>query len=188
MRTVRYNVAVSLDGFIAPPDESTSWIVDDNSVDIPALHSEFGAVVMGRKTYDTINTLAADDGFNPLRNRPKESVLVISRTLNPDEHTNVTIVKDNYIERIREIRQGEGKDIWIMGGGWLAAECLDAEVLDTIEAAIMPVVLRDGFKLLTEKRGRGSEYTLKLRKAETLEKSGILMAYYDVSYNDGGSK
>lgn len=39
MGRIRYNVATSLDGFIASPDGTTDWIVDDASIDFAALYA-----------------------------------------------------------------------------------------------------------------------------------------------------
>ena len=50
-RRVRYQVAVSLDGFIAGPNGEHDWIVMDPAIDFAALFKEFDTAVMGRKTY-----------------------------------------------------------------------------------------------------------------------------------------
>ena len=59
-RRVRYQVAVSLDGFIAGPNGEADWIVMDPSIDFAALYNEFDTAVMGRKTYEA--GLAMIDG------------------------------------------------------------------------------------------------------------------------------
>ena len=51
-RRLRYQVAMSLDGFIARPDGSYDWLISDPSIDFGALYKEFDAAVMGRKTYE----------------------------------------------------------------------------------------------------------------------------------------
>ncbi|KAI9150291.1 hypothetical protein HJFPF1_10050 [Paramyrothecium foliicola] len=177
MRPLRYNVAVSLDGFIAPPNESTDWIVEDTSIDFDALYAEFDVYVMGRKTYEIFAAMGTQ---NPLVGRPKESLIVISRQLDATQHTDITILRDGYIDLIRELKQEDGRGIWLMGGGWLATECLEAGLLDTIEAAIMPVVLGQGYKLITE-IGQKPSYKLTLQKADTLQ-TGIILSSYKVSY------
>lgn len=55
MAQIIYNVAMSLDGFISPPDESSSWIVPDRSIDFQALYNRFDVFLMGRKTHDAIS-------------------------------------------------------------------------------------------------------------------------------------
>lgn len=49
-RRLRYQVAVSLDGFIARPKGRYDWIVMDSAIDFTALYREFDTAVMGRKT------------------------------------------------------------------------------------------------------------------------------------------
>ena len=51
-RRLRYQVAMSLDGFIAGPNGEYDWIVMDPSIDFRALYGEFDTAVMGRKTYE----------------------------------------------------------------------------------------------------------------------------------------
>lgn len=177
---LRYNVATSLDGFIAPSNESTEWIVEDSTIDFNALYASFDAFVMGRKTYEIISS---DPNYNLLGGRPKESVVVISRSLDEKDHPGITILKDGYIEHLRMMKKKPGQGIWLMGGGWLATECLDAGLLDAIDAAIMPVILGSGFKLFTE-WSRGTSYQLTPSSLEKLD-SGILVAKYTVAYDKG---
>ena len=53
-KLLRYQVAVSLDGFIAGPNGEYDWIVMDPSIDFAALYKEFDTAVMGRKTYELL--------------------------------------------------------------------------------------------------------------------------------------
>ncbi|CAI6014379.1 unnamed protein product [Clonostachys chloroleuca] len=174
---LRYNVAQSLDGFIAPRDESTSWIVPDESIDFDALHESFDYYIMGRRTWDVMCTLEP----NPCLKKRPGSVLVISRTLKQQDHPNITILGEGYIDVIRQLKERHGKGIWLMGGGWLAAECLEAKLLDAVDVAVMPVLLGDGFKMV-EGCLSGSCYKLELQSSERLYNSGILMTRYQVVY------
>ncbi|KAM7200404.1 Dihydrofolate reductase-like domain containing protein [Naviculisporaceae sp. PSN 640] len=196
-RLVRYNVAMSLDGFIAPPDESTDWIVPDPTIDFTKLYQEFDTFVMGRKTYETMCSLGGDGEKllfgDPERPRPRENIIVLSRHLKPQDHSRVTILKDGFVERLSKLKSedaadGKKKDIWVMGGAWLASACMDAGLLDVVEAAIMPVVLRHGFTLFTspshlEKHKEAARTTrLRLCGSEQLSQSGIIMTRYEVVY------
>lgn len=182
MATLRYNVACSLDGFIAPPDESTDWIVHDPSIDFAKLYAEFDAYVMGRKTYEAVTA----PGYpNPLQGKSKDAVVVVSRTMKPEDHPSITIIGEGHVEHIRQLKQRMHRDIWLMGGSQLAADCLDAGLLDSVETAIMPVVLRSGYRLIAETSGGPSGfYQLHQRSLENLQKSGILMVRYDVVYKE----
>ena len=51
-RLLRYQVAMSLDGFIAGPNGEYDWIASDKSFDWAAFLSQFDTLLMGRKTYE----------------------------------------------------------------------------------------------------------------------------------------
>ena len=52
MRRVRYNVAASLDGFIAGPSGEFDWIPADPAVDFAALFARVDTILVGRRTYE----------------------------------------------------------------------------------------------------------------------------------------
>ena len=51
MRQVRYQVAMSLDGYIAGPGGESDWIVMDPEIDFDALTRGFDTLLMGRNTF-----------------------------------------------------------------------------------------------------------------------------------------
>lgn len=179
MRRLRYNVAMSLDGYIGPPDGSTAWITSDPSIDFNALYAEFDTFVMGRKTYEELRRMGDE---KPLSNYPASKILVVSRTLVPEENPNVTIIRDDFLSEIKR-RKGEcGKDIWLFGGGELLGACLDAKLVDTIEVAIIPTLLRGGVRMVSELEEGASllGQTLEAVSVNKLEASGIFMCVYKV--------
>ena len=50
---IRYQVAASLDGYIAAPNGEHDWIVMDPDIDFGALFAQFDTFIMGRKTFET---------------------------------------------------------------------------------------------------------------------------------------
>jgi dihydrofolate reductase len=54
MRRVRYNVAASLDGYIAGPQGEFDWIPMDPSVDFASLFANVDTVLLGRRSYDAV--------------------------------------------------------------------------------------------------------------------------------------
>ena len=180
MGKLRYNAATSLDGFIASPDGTTDWIIDDSSIDFEALYSEFDTFVMGRKTYEVMMSFGEK---NPLSNRPKESVIVVSRTMKGEGFPNSTVIGEDVVDAIRILKDGKGRDIWLMGGGRLARLCLEAGLVDHIEAAIMPVILGSGIKMIAEgNKVVSNSYKLELEHSQKLDQSGILLTGYKVTY------
>lgn len=180
MRRIRYNAATSLDGFIASPDGSTDWIVQDNSIDFDALYAEFDIYIMGRKTYEAVTSYS---DANPLATKPKEDVIVISRNMKQENHPNISILCDDFIDIIRGLKAQGGRDIWFMGGGQLATPLLQAGLIDVVEVAVMPAIIGKGVKMIAESDNASETvYKLDLLSVEKLDKSGIVMLRYAVRY------
>lgn len=140
MRRVRYQVACSLDGFIAGPRDDFDWITPEPTFDFDALNAQFDTLLMGRRTYEVVR--AAGEEF-----RGKE-VIVASRTLDPADHPGIEVVAEGLEERVRALRGGSGGDIWLYGGGELFARLLDWGLVDTVEPAVIPILLGDGVPFL----------------------------------------
>ncbi|KAF2014561.1 riboflavin biosynthesis protein RibD domain-containing protein [Aaosphaeria arxii CBS 175.79] len=186
MRRLRYNVAVSLDGFIASPDGTTDWIVEDTSIDFAALYASFSTFVMGRKTYETMQAYGEQ---NPLRAMTRDALIVVSKSMKAEEHPEVTIVAERVEEFVEQLKGAAGsgggvaRDIWLFGGGQLATCLLNAGLVDTVETAIMPVLIGEGVKMVGGSAAGDKKTTMKLSLESTrrLSGSGILMCTYLVA-------
>jgi dihydrofolate reductase len=161
---------VSLDGFIAGPNGEYDWIVMDPSIDFAALFKEFDTAVMGRKTYEVM-TAAGGHGA-----MPGLDVVVFSRTLPAAKHRGVRIINDDPRDIVAALKAKPGGDIWLFGGGVLFRALLDAGLVDTVEVAVIPVLLGAGIPLLPP----GASTKLILTDQKTLPASGILALAYSV--------
>ena len=86
MRRLRYNVAMSLDGFIAGPRGEYDWITPDSGIDFAALYRQFGTLLMGRLTYDAMRAKGMSAKGMGMK------AFVVSTTLKPEQHPDVTII------------------------------------------------------------------------------------------------
>ena len=139
MRPVRYGMGMSLDAFIADPEGGTGWMVMDKEYDQRAFFDSIDTVLMGRKTFE----VAGKRPFPGLR------TYVFSRTLRPDDFPGVTIVSaEDAASTVAALRAEEGKDIWLGGGGELARSLLAADLVDTVEVGLNPILLGQGVPFL----------------------------------------
>jgi dihydrofolate reductase len=171
MRTVRYHVAMSLDGYIAGPKGEFDWIVQDPDIDFAALFARFDTFLMGRRTFEIMP-----------RNKKKKkkgdpTTYVFSRTLRQEDYPEVTIVADQIAETVSELRRQDGKDIWLFGGGELFRSLLAAGLVDAVEVAIIPVLLGGGIPMLPVPSPMA---TLKLTEQKVYKTSGIVILSYAV--------
>ena len=170
MKRLRYQVAVSLDGFIAGPNGEYDWIVGDPSIDFGGLFKEFDTAVMGRKTYEVLTAQGGNGTLTGLE------VVVFSRSLPPKTAKGIRITKDDASDVVATLKKQPGRDIWLFGGGVLFRSLLDAGLVDTVEVALMPVLLGSGIPLLPP----GALTKLELVDRKVLPASGIVFLSYRV--------
>lgn len=171
MQKIRYNVAMSLDGYISGPNGEADWIVPDPEVDFVALWAQFDTGLMGRKTYDAAKLRLGEAAFQGMK------VAVVSRTMTQSEYPKISVISEMTRERIGSLRDQATKDIWLFGGGELFRSLLEMGEVDMVEVSIMPILLGNGVKLLPSP---AVQKTLKLANQKTY-RSGIITLEYEVS-------
>ena len=175
MKRIRYQVACSLDGFLAGPGDEIDWIPPEPAFDFEALQSQFDTFLMGRRTYEVARALG--ETFQGKR------VVVASRSLRPEDHPAVEVVAEGLEARVRELRGEDGLDIWLFGGGELFGHLLALDLVDTVELALVPVLLGSGVPVL-----QGGEARRRLElKGHRAYPGGMILAEYEVvPEGDGG--
>jgi dihydrofolate reductase len=169
VRRIRYLVAASLDGYIAGPKGEADWIIADPEVDFGAIWKRFDTFLIGRKTFEAMaRTKRAEV--------PGMKIYVFSRTLRQGDFPGVTIVAEKAEQIVAELRAQPGKDIWLFGGGLLFRSLAEAGCVDTVEVAVVPVLLGGGIPLLPPPANR---VKLKLI-GHKVYKTGIVALEYEM--------
>ncbi len=145
------------------------WIIDDPTIDFDALLRQFDTLVMGRGTYATMQAAGLTPAGMGMQG------FVVSTTLRPEDCPGVTVVSGDVTRTIRDLKGQAGKDIWLYGGGVLFRSLLDAGLVDTVEVAVIPVLLGSGIPVVPE----GRRCSLRLTES-TARASGIVMTKYAV--------
>jgi dihydrofolate reductase len=82
-------------------------------------------------------------------------------------------------------RNATDKDIWLMGGGIVARDFLDAGLVDAMTLTVIPVLLGDGIRLFPARSGDAEAWTLVGTKTN---KSGALVVRYERAGSVAGAR
>jgi len=151
-----YYAAMSLDGYIADPEENLEWLTAfegggsavENAASVAAAYPAFmagiGSMVMGSKTYE----FALGEDW-PCEEMP---VWVYTRRDLPRiEGANLRFAAGDVADLHPEILHAAGgKDLWVIGGGDLASQYVAAGLLDLVRVTVVPVVLGAGLPLFAK--------------------------------------
>lgn len=156
MRKLVYYVAVSIDGYIAGPNgeidfyplgaDMADWMSTEYPETVPThVRQQVGmtdvpnktldTIVMGRSTYTPATQIGISDPYEHLK------TYVVSTTLGGVEEP-VILHSGDPLELIRDLKQQDGLDIYLAGGGKLAGSVLPE--IDELVIKSYPVVAAAG--------------------------------------------
>jgi dihydrofolate reductase len=145
MRRLKYQVAVSADGYLLEPDDGFEIYPsqDDPEQYLHSLHA-YGIVLMGRCAYEAAQQAGHDDPY------PHLMSYVFSRTQDAFAHPRVEMVRESAESWVRRIKACPGKDICLAGGARLAASLFKAGLIDEVVLKLYPMMRGSGQKLLSD--------------------------------------
>ncbi len=170
-RKVILDIATSLDGYIAKPDDNLDFlsIVEQPSQDYG--YADFiktiDTVIIGRKTYDKVLTFGI-----PFPHADKKT-FVITRTPRP-QTGNIVFYTESIKDLVLKLKSEKGKNIFVDGGAELVNEMMKHDLIDEFVISIIPIFIGSGIQLF--KQGR-PEARLKLVNSAHFEK-GLVQLHY----------
>jgi dihydrofolate reductase len=171
VRKVTFGGANSLDNYLARADNAVDWLMwgEEAAAVMADFWKTIDTVLMGRKTYEVALRSGQGDGAYP-----GVQTYVFSRTLKEGPNGGVTIVSGDAGEFVRDLKQRDGKDICLMGGGELARSLFEAGLIDEIGFNIHPVLLGSGIPLF---HPMSRQIDLDLRECRAFKNGCVLVSY-----------
>ena len=191
MTRTQYYCAMSLDGFIAESDDTIAWLTGyqgsyegPDAVPMKGTYDEFydgvGALVTGSVTYEWVV-----DRISEWPYPGKPCWVLTSRDLpKPDgEDVDVRFARGAVRDLYGEMTESAGeRTLWVVGGGNVASQFADEELLDEVIATVVPVVLGTG-KPLFDRRLPGE--TMRLKGTRAFD-NGMVELRYEIDRGSSG--
>lgn len=177
MRKLVSYIAISLDGKIADAEGEVGWLdtinhPEDEDYGYASFMETIDTTVMGNTTYQQV--LGFDMPF-PYKEQ-KNYVFTRNRDLKEDEYA--TFITSDHAKRLKEIKQEQGKDIWLIGGGEVNTLCLQASFLDEMIVHVMPFIVGKGIPIFSDAE---LMQHLELTSSKVYS-SGVMELRYKVNY------
>lgn len=173
MRKISLFIAASLDGYIAKPNDDLSFLklVEKEGEDYgyAKFTETIDTLIIGRRTYDyvlkEIGPAHYDNG--------QRDIYVITRTERPPVGRTI-FYTGNIKELGKQLKSGEGKNIYCDGGAEIINELLKNDLIDEFIISVIPILLGKGTRLFQDGR---PEQELEFIEAKTFE-TGLVQLHY----------
>ncbi len=166
MRDLTYFVAVSLDGYIAAPDDTfdafplqgdhIDWIIENWTDTLPGIGLDMLGMKADNSIFDTAvmgwGTLAAGfphDVYDPYPHLRSYVVTHHPEREVPGDTGGLTLTDEDPVALVRRLKQEDGGGIWLCGGGLLASSVVDE--IDRMVLKVNPILLGDGKRLFAQR-------------------------------------
>ncbi|UPK66566.1 dihydrofolate reductase family protein [Chitinophaga filiformis] len=185
MRKVILNLAVTLDGFIEGPNGEIDWcITDDGPGSEEGITSHFNeflaridTIFYGRLSYDLWGQYQPAADASLAEKKLWESVHSKNKyvfSTQQNESDDAVYITSDIADRVNELKDRPGKDIWLYGGAKLITTFVNLGLVDNYLLAMHPVILGGGKPLFSDLKSRTD---LKLRRTVTSTSGVILLDY-----------
>ena len=175
MRKIILYIAASLDNYIAKIDGSVEWLhnpdyaIEGEDYGYASFYENIDTTLMGNTTYQEVL------GFDVPFPYPDKTNFVFTRSKHDKKAEFIKFISGDIVEFIRQLKEKEGKDIWLVGGGQINTIFLENGLIDQIILTIIPTTLGDGIPLFP----KGSKETkFELAKSQAF-KSGLVQLTYN---------
>lgn len=168
MRNVVLFIAMSLDGYIADKNGNVDWLGGQNS-DQENMDSysnfikDVDTVVMGWNTYQQIVTELSPEEW--VYADLTSYVITHSKAVSTN---NIKFTGKDVCGIVNELKQQEGKKIWICGGANIVQQLVKADLIDEYYISVIPTILGSGIRLFET-----SPKEIKLKLIHTQTYNGI---------------
>jgi dihydrofolate reductase len=181
MRKLKLQVQMSIDGYMAGPDGKMDWLEWDWDEELKHYVTEItdpvDCILLGRKLaqvfIDTWKKLADDPNTNDdsVRKMNDTAKIVFTKTIFKSEWENTTLESGDIVECVAKLKNQEGSDMIVYGGGTFVRTLIEAELIDELHLFVNPTAIGNGMPVF------GSMHSFKLIKSRPFDCGIVVLCY-----------
>jgi dihydrofolate reductase len=178
MKKVILDLAITLDGFIEGPNGEVDWCIMDDDMNFDSFLSGIDTIFYGRVSYDMWGDFQPDSNSSETEKsiwagvHSKKKVVFSSQE---QQDSNAVFITSDLPEKVAEIKQQDGKDIWLYGGSKLIATFIYHGLIDIYRISVHPTLLGTGKPLFENLKGRNNLTLIGVNRF----KSGVVQLIYE---------
>ena len=173
MRSIIYDVATSLDGYIAGPNDDISAFPGEgqHADDYFQRLGGYQTVIMGRRTYEFGYAYGLEPGK---RAYPHMDHHIFSSAMALPDDAEVSVVREDWLDAVKRLKRADGGDIYLCGGGQFAGLLVANGLIDRLVLKLAPVAIGAGVRLFGDSSGRQG---FTLVEAKPYDNGVVLLTY-----------
>jgi dihydrofolate reductase len=186
MKKLKLQVQMSVDGFISGPNGEMDWMVwnwDDALKNyVIALTEPVDCILLGRKLaegfiphWSAASEIENEEQVFALKMSETHKV-VFTKTLESADWSNTVLAKGNLADEINALKNQDGSDIIVYGGGAFVSSLINAGLIDEYHLFINPVILGSGMSIF---QSLSAKQNLVLKQAQGFD-CGITVLCYEI--------
>jgi len=152
MASVLVHTTMSLDGFIAGPNDAMDWVFE-HAGDVPSaliddVIGTTGAILGGRRGYEVGRRTERTETSKPFGGRWSGPIFILTHAPPPDESDPAYTFLSGDIRAAvsAALAAADGRNVLVLGAS-VVDQCLEAGLVDEILIHVLPVLLGGGVRL-----------------------------------------
>jgi len=184
MRKLKLQVQMSIDGYMAGKEGEMDWLGwdwdDELKYYVTEITNPVDCILLGRKLaqgfIDTWKNLledpnTIDDSVRKMNETPK---IVFTKTIFKTEWENTILESGDIVEEVTNLKNQEGSDMIVYGGGTFVRTLIDAGLIDELHLFVNPTAIGNGMPVF------GCMQNMKLIKSRPFECGIVVLCYEPV--------
>jgi dihydrofolate reductase len=187
-RKLKLQVQITVDGFISGQNGEMDWMTfpwtDDIIEYVKEITNPVDTIILGRKLaegfiphWDNVAKNPNDPDFQGGVKFSTTPKFVFTKTMENSIWDNTETINGELVEEINNLKNQNGKDIIVYGGGTFVTSLINAGLIDEFHLFINPNAIGNGMTIF---KGLEKKLNLKLKIAKQFE-CGITLTCYELN-------